>query len=53
MAHLLNHDGTLRIDNTFSGTLDVSGWQIALDPQRGAFFQSPASGAARWTNLGR
>ncbi|MDW8390560.1 MAG: hypothetical protein RMK84_10590 [Oscillochloridaceae bacterium] len=48
---LLNPDGTLRLDGSFSGALDVSGWQVTLDPEQGPIFQSQ-SGAPRWTNLG-
>ncbi len=46
LEHLLNPDGTLRLDGAFSGTLDVSGWQVTLDPQRGPVLQSLAGGAA-------
>ncbi len=48
---LLNPDGTLRLDGSFSGALDASGWQVSLDPERGPIFQ-PQAGAPRWTNLG-
>lgn len=51
LANLLNPDGTLRLDGTFSGVLDVSGWQINLDPRRGPLFQPQAS-APQWRNLG-
>lgn len=48
---LLNPDGTLRLDGTFSGALDVSGWQVTLDPERGPLF-APQSSAPRWNNPG-
>ncbi len=48
---LLNPDGTLRLDGSFSGALDVSGWQVTLDPEQGPIFQ-PQAGTPRWTNLG-
>jgi len=37
-AGLLNPDGTLRLDGSFSGALDLSGWGVRLDPQRGPVF---------------
>ncbi|MCX7791253.1 MAG: hypothetical protein N2378_11485 [Chloroflexaceae bacterium] len=48
---LLNPDGSLRLDGSFSGALDVSGWQVTLDPEQGPIFQ-PQSGPPRWTSLG-
>jgi hypothetical protein len=29
--YLLNPDGTLRLDDNFSGALDITGWTVALD----------------------
>ncbi|MDW8392384.1 MAG: hypothetical protein RMK84_19895, partial [Oscillochloridaceae bacterium] len=48
---LLNPDGTLRLDGSFSGALDASGWQVILDPEQGPIFQ-PQAGTPQWTNLG-
>jgi hypothetical protein len=60
-GHLLNADGTLRLDGDLSGALDLSGWDVRLDPDRGPLFTSsareqtpsmnaPASG--HWGDLG-
>ena len=32
-ATLLNPDGTLRLDGSFSGALDLDGWQVRMDPR--------------------
>ena len=34
----LNHDGTLRLDGSFSGALALSGWNVSIDPERGPVF---------------
>ncbi|MBI5030659.1 MAG: hypothetical protein HZB51_09035 [Chloroflexi bacterium] len=54
----LNDDGTLNLDGTFNGSLDLSGWNVQLDPTRGPVFNpgssQPAapSAAGAWSNLG-
>lgn len=59
-ANVLNGDGTLRADGNFSGSLDLTGWHVDMDPQRGPVLgpaqsndsaRSPAS-ARPWSNLG-
>jgi len=40
---MLNPDGTLRLDADFSGSLDLSGWNVRLDPSRGPVFAPPGS----------
>ena len=40
---LLNPDGTLKLDGGFSGSLDLSGWNVRLDPERGPLFTSPSN----------
>ncbi|MBO9314103.1 MAG: hypothetical protein J7465_18065, partial [Chloroflexus sp.] len=32
---LLAPDGTLRLEGTFNGTVDLSGWHVTLNPERG------------------
>jgi len=39
---LLNPDGTLKLDGSFSGEIDLSGWQVSLDAERGPVFSSTA-----------
>ena len=50
---LLNADGTLNLDGAFHGTLDLAGWNVQIDPQRGPVF-APDSGPTpgQWANLG-
>jgi hypothetical protein len=38
---LLNPDGTLNLDGSFSGSLDLNGWEVQADSARGPVF-SPA-----------
>ncbi|MBI3175949.1 MAG: S-layer homology domain-containing protein [Chloroflexi bacterium] len=50
---MLNPDGTLKVDGAFNGALDLKGWDVAIDPQKGPVFSqanSPALG--NWENLG-
>lgn len=37
-ASLLNPDGTLKLDGAASGAINLSGWNVSLDPQRGPVF---------------
>ncbi|WP_448540453.1 beta strand repeat-containing protein [Roseiflexus sp.] len=48
---LLNPDGTLHLDGTFNGAVDISGWNVALDPDNGPIF-SPQALTYTWENLG-
>ena len=48
---LLAPDGTLRLDGTFTGAVDLSGWHVTLDPERGPVFH-PQSLTYTWENLG-
>ena len=50
-GELLASDGTLHLDGTFTGAVDLSGWHVTLDPERGPVFQ-PQSLASTWENLG-
>jgi N-acetylneuraminic acid mutarotase len=43
---LLNPDGTLDMAAGFQGTLDLSGWQVTLDGERGPVLKPAASSAA-------
>ena len=56
-AGMLNADGTLRLDGRFHGALNLSGYQVQIDPQRGPVFR-PANNlptdtqvAGLWDNL--
>jgi len=40
---LLNADGTLRLDEQSSGSLDLSRWNVRIDAQRGPVFMQPES----------
>jgi trimeric autotransporter adhesin len=42
----LNPDGTLKLDGSFSGSLDLSSYNVSLDPARGPVFGPAAGGAA-------
>jgi len=46
---LLNPDGTLDLTTGFQGTLDLSGWEVTLDGERGPVFKPTASSAASTT----
>ncbi|WKZ55768.1 MAG: hypothetical protein QY324_06965 [Anaerolineales bacterium] len=49
----LNPDGTLNLSKDLRGSLDLSGWDVSLDPARGPLFAplgAPAVGD--WENLG-
>ncbi len=60
---MLNPDGTLNLDKGFSGSLDLSGYNVQIDSQRGLVF-SPAVGGktphapasiattGNWANVG-
>ena len=48
---LIAPDGTLRLDGTFTGTVNLSGWHVTLDPERGPVFH-PQSLTYTWENLG-
>ena len=59
-AGFLNQDGTLKLGSGFSGALDLSGWNVQVDPRRGPVFdpagspQASSRGVAtgKWSNLG-
>ena len=42
-------DGALRLDGGFTGVVDLSGWHVTLDPERGPVFH-PQS--LTWDHLG-
>jgi hypothetical protein len=48
---MLAPDGTLRLDGTFRGTVDISGWNVTLDPENGPVF-TPQGLTYTWGNLG-
>jgi len=48
---LLAADGTLRPDGTFNGAVDISGWDVTLDPDNGPIF-SPQALTYTWEHLG-
>jgi len=47
---MLNSDDTLKLDGSFSGTLDLQDWQVNLDPFRGPTLQ-PAN-SNNWQSMG-
>lgn len=54
VAPLLTADGTLRTAGLAAGALDLTGWDVSLDPARGPLFR-PATQASTpgWYNLGQ
>ncbi len=48
---LLNPDGTLKLDGSFSGALNLEGWDVHLDPVSGPVFSRTAP-PNQWANLG-
>jgi hypothetical protein len=48
---LLAPDGTLHLDGTFNGAVDISGWNVTLDPDNGPVFSSQAL-TYTWEHLG-
>ena len=51
-ASLLNPDGTLRLDGAASGAINLSGWNVSLDPQRGPVFAPALAPAGEWGKVG-
>jgi len=51
-ATLLNSDGTLNMQTGVSGTVDLAGWRVSLDPQRGPVFAPDAPTPGGWSALG-
>jgi hypothetical protein len=47
----LNPDGTLNLDKNFSGSFDIEGWDVQLDPAHGPVF-SPVSAQDNWSAVG-
>ncbi len=52
VRELLRPDGTLNLTTGFSGSLDVSGFGMELDPARGPMFHALAPTAIGWSALG-
>ena len=48
---ILNSDGTLNLTQGQVGTVDVRGWNITLDPQRGPVLAPNAPTAEGWSDL--
>jgi hypothetical protein len=52
----LNLDGTLNLDGNFSGSFDLQGWDVQMDPMLGPVFQptdAPSTLAlGQWASLG-
>jgi len=48
---LLAPDGTLHLDGTFNGAVDINGWNVTLDPDNGPIF-SPQALTYTWEHLG-
>ena len=58
-APYLNADGALAPPKNVSGSLDLAGWNVQLDPARGPLFSparrgqdAPFSGSSEWSALG-
>jgi hypothetical protein len=58
---MLNPDGTLKLNGQTNGSLDLSGWNVAIDPQRGPVLsreektsqmQQNLPSVGNWENLG-
>ncbi len=50
-AQVLQRDGTLNLQRGFNGALDLAGWHVALDPQRGPVFAPAAPTDDEWSGL--
>ena len=48
----LNPDGTLNLNKNFSGSLDLEGWDVAIDPQLGPVFSQAALPKGDWGIMG-
>lgn len=54
-GEMLNANGTLRLDSTSSGSLNVDGWDVQLDAALGPVFSRPGeagAGAGTWSAVG-
>jgi trimeric autotransporter adhesin len=58
-TELLNPDGTLALDGSFHGSLDLGGYSVSIDPTRGPVFSAEGKDAAdpeavanQWGKLG-
>jgi len=47
VADLLNPDGSLKT-SIANGSLNLAGWDVSLDPQRGPLFSPKSSGSYHW-----
>jgi len=47
----INPDGTLNLDGSFSGSFDLSGWDVSLDPARGPVLL-PIAEEGQWEAIG-
>lgn len=52
VAALVKPDGTLDLHRGVNGSLDVVGWNVTLDPQRGPVFTQNSPAASGWSGLG-
>ncbi len=48
----LNPDGTLNLDGNFSGSFDLEGWDVTVDPLHGPVFSPQAISQGNWEALG-
>lgn len=51
-AVFLNPDGTLNVSENFSGSFDLRGWDVRLDPGKGAVFSPLLATTGQWSSLG-
>jgi len=48
---LMNPDGTLDLSTGFQGTLDLRGWEVTLDAERGPILKPALSAVSGWHDL--
>lgn len=51
-ASYLNADGALSVPENFSGSFDLSGWDVRLHPSQGVIFSPPQATVGQWSSLG-
>ena len=47
----LNPDGSLKLDDSFSGSLNLSGYRVEMDPNRGPLFHPAENAQANLNNI--
>lgn len=52
VVEMLKADGTLDLEKGVSGTLDLAGWDVTLDPARGPVFTAAPRAGEKWSSVG-